>query len=122
MRLLFPAEAAHPTPSILLSTPDVLRLCLSPHDLLYQGLLIGSYARERATESCGCLWGVANNTIDSDNISDILAAPSPEGTPDIEHLLDESSREGSVALELASLSVSPISAVRPVQEVHPAGL
>ena len=33
MRLLFPAEAAHPTPSILLSTPDVLRLCLSPHDL-----------------------------------------------------------------------------------------
>ena len=37
-------------------------------------------------------------------------------SPDREILLDESSREGSVAYELASLSVSPISAVRPVQE------
>ena len=49
MRLLYPAEAAHPYPSILLSTPELLRLCLSPHDQLFQGLLNGSYAQERAT-------------------------------------------------------------------------
>ena len=118
MRLLYPAEAAHPNPSILLSTPDLLSLSLSPHNQLFQGLLNGSYAQERATESCGCLWGAATTNTNCDNISDILAAPIPEDSPGIEHLLDASSREGSVALELASLSVSPISAVRPVREIE----
>ena len=46
MRLLYPAEAAHPSPNNLLSTPDLLSLCLSPHNLMFQGLLLGSYARE----------------------------------------------------------------------------
>ena len=112
MRLLYPAEAAHPSPSILLSTPDLLSLCLSPHNLMYQGLLLGSYARERATDTCGCLLGDANNNLGSNTISELLAAPSPEWTPDMERLLDESSEGDSVALELAPSTVS--TAVRPV--------
>ena len=53
--------------------------------------------------------------MDSNTISELLAAPSPEWTPDMERLLDESSEEDSVALELAYSSVSTPSAVRPVQ-------
>ena len=112
MRLLYPAEAAHPSPNILLSTPDLLSLCLSPHNLMYQGLLLGSYAKERATDTCGCLLGDANNNLGSNTISELLAAPSPEWTPDMERLLDESSEGDSVALELAPSTVS--TAVRPV--------
>ena len=42
MRLLFPAEAANPQPSVLMSTPELLKLVLSSHGNLYKGLVNGS--------------------------------------------------------------------------------
>ena len=88
------------------------------------GLLAGCFSKADATDTCLCLFGDTTTVTKEINTNICVLSPSVECDPDglldqMDEAVCDSRREASITSELASLTVSPISASsRPVPETE----